>query len=202
MIASLTGVLAHKSPEEVVIDVHGVGYRVRVPLTTFYRLPELKQEVTLQTHTYLREETLELFGFLTRREREVFLLLLGVTGVGPKVALNILSGIEVDPFIDAVKREDIARLVLIPGVGRKTAARILLDLKEKLVRFAVVEKETAGQGAGTAGGPVEDALSALVNLGYQRAEAKGALDRTLKSSTDPPSVEELIKGALKILSKG
>jgi Holliday junction DNA helicase RuvA len=199
MIASLSGVLAFKSTERVEVEVNGVGYLVYVPLTTFYRLPEVKQSVSLHIHTYLREEALQLFGFLTRRERQLFLLLLGVSGVGPRVALNILSGIEVDAFIEAVQRENTARLVSIPGVGKKTAARVLLELKEKLAPFAVAEGKSLGF-SGTAG-PVDDALSALVNLGYQRAEAKNAVER-MANSLPNPSVEELIKGALKALNKG
>ncbi|HET6370841.1 MAG TPA: Holliday junction branch migration protein RuvA [Nitrospiria bacterium] len=199
MISSLTGVLTFKSPEGVEVEVNGVGYLVYVPLTTFYRLPELKQSVTLHTHTYLREEAIQLFGFLTRRERRVFLLLLGVSGVGPRVALNVLSGIEVDAFIEAVRREDTARLVSIPGIGKKTAARVLLELKEKLAPFAASEGKSSEFSGGA--GPVDDALSALVNLGYQRAEAKNAVERMANSLTNP-SVEDLIKGALKALNKG
>lgn len=200
MIASLTGILIFKSPEGVEVEVNGVGYRVSVPLTTFYRLPELKESITLHTHTYLREENLQLFGFLRRQERQLFLLLLGVSGVGPKVALNILSGIQVDDFVDAVQRENTARLFSIPGIGKKTAARIVLDLKEKLA-FMVL----TGTPSTDARGPVDDALSALVNLGYQRIEAKHAIEKVEKvekASTDTPSVEELIKGALNILKRG
>jgi len=199
MIASLTGVLTYKAPEGIVVEANGVGYEIHVPLTTFYRLPDIKQNLTLHTHTYLREDALQLFGFLSRRERHVFLLLLGVSGIGPKVALNILSGIEVDEFIDAVQRENTLRLVSIPGIGKKTAARVLLELKEKLARLMVSEQNLAGAGLS---GPTEDAHSALVNLGYQRAEAKAAVDKIAKSSGDSPSVEELVKGALKLLIKG
>jgi len=199
MIASLSGMLTYKSPEGIVVEVNGVGYQVHVPVTTFYRLPELKEQVTLHTHTYLRDENLLLFGFLSPRERQLFVLLLGVTGVGPKAALNILSGIELGSFIDAVQREDTARLVAIPGVGKKTAARVLLELKEKVAAFALLDRIPDSVAPS---GPSEDALSALVNLGYQRAEAKAAVESFWKRSDPPPSVEELIKGALKILIKG
>lgn len=199
MIASLTGVLTYKSPDGIVVEVSGVGYEVHVPLSTFYRLPDLKQSLTLHTHTYLREDTLQLFGFCSRRERQVFLLLLGVSGIGPKVALNILSGIEVEEFIDAVQHENTVRLISIPGIGRKTAARLLLELKEKLALLAVSDR---GLAAGAPPGPEEDALSALVNLGYQRAQAKAAVEKIAKSSGGPLSVEELVKGALKALIKG
>ena len=201
MIASLTGILISKAPNVAVVDVHGVGYRVFVPLSTFYLLPEEKKSVTLQTHTHVREDALHLYGFLRSEEKAVFLSLIGVSGVGPKLALAILSGLPLDEFVRAVRAGDVARLSLIPGVGKKTAERLALELKDKI---AAAVPSSGLSGAKAAPGPdgplADDAVSALVNLGYKSAEAREAVKRVAEGEADLP-IESLIKAALKSLSK-
>jgi Holliday junction DNA helicase RuvA len=172
MIAQLSGVLAHKSPEQLVVDVHGVGYQVLVSLNSFYRLPELGAAVQLHIHTHVREDSLQLFGFLERPEKELFLLLLGVSGIGPRLALNILSGTSADELHAALEAGDLVRLVAIPGVGKKTAERLVLELRDKIK--LVKASSDATQRQATPGMEVE-AVSALVNLGYRQVDAERAV---------------------------
>lgn len=199
MIASLKGVISLKTPTLLTIDVQGVGYQVFTPLSTYYRLPEEKSQVFLYIYTHIREDAFQLFGFETLREKEVFLLLLGVTGVGPKLALNILSGIGVCELIEAIREEQVQRLKAIPGVGPKMAGRLILELKEKMSTLA-----DASTHAPTSSEPEDDverdALSALMNLGYPRAEVKRSLAFILKETEDA-SVEDLIRAGLKHLAK-
>jgi Holliday junction DNA helicase RuvA len=205
MIASLTGILKQKTPHSVIVDIHGVGYEAIVPLTTFYRLPSQNETVHLWTHTHVREDALQLFGFSTVEEKKVFLLLLGISGIGPKLAINILSGLPLAELVAAVRQGNIAKLSSIPGIGRKTASRLALELKEKMLAVTV---------ASTASGPMEekdaeridDAVSALVNLGYKSPLAKDAVKAVLQSRNgesggDGLPIEELIKETLKVLSK-
>ncbi len=201
MIAQLTGMLIHKSPEYLVVDVHGVGYQVFVPFSSFYRLPDIKETVTLEIHTYVRENILQLYGFLSYDEKSLFLLFLGVSGIGPKLALNILAGLEPSELIAALQAGEVTRLVRIPGVGPKTAGRLILELKEKLLPFTKNLSVTTGQPADTVR---EDALSALVNLGYSPVEAKRVVDRAVEAVNGeklPLSVEVLIKISLRLLVK-
>jgi len=201
VIAQLTGMLIHKSPEYLVVDVHGVGYQVFVPLSSFYRLPDIKETVTLEIHTYVRENILQLYGFLSYDEKSLFLLFLGVSGIGPKLALNILAGLEPSELIAALQAGEVTRLVRIPGVGPKTAGRLILELKEKLLPFTKNLSVTPGQPADTVR---EDALSALVNLGYSPVEAKRVVDRAVEAVNGeklPLSVEVLIKISLRLLVK-
>src|SRR6202162_3046129 len=151
MIGRLTGRLAEKSPDLVVLDVGGFGYLVHIPLSTFYELPESENPASLWIHTHVREDALALYGFLTERERSLFLLLLGVTGIGPRVALPILSGIPPVELIEALRKQDVRRLVAIPGVGKKTAERMVLELAEKSSKFAA-EPEAATPAPGSSGG--------------------------------------------------
>src|SRR5262245_30105006 len=171
MIGRLTGRLASKAPDRVLLDVGGVGYLVHIPLSTFYELPEEENPASLWVHTHVREDTLALYGFLTERERSLFLLLLGVAGIGPKVALTVLSGMPPAGRIWALRRQDGRTLIAVTGVGKKTAERMVLELAEKAAGF------TAEAPAGTAVAvSADDVISALVNLGYRRAEAERAVD--------------------------
>jgi Holliday junction DNA helicase RuvA len=196
MIGRLTGRLATKSPDQVLLEVGGVGYLVRIPLSTFYELPEQESPASLWIHTHVREDALALYGFLTERERELFLLLLGVTGIGPRVALTILSGIPPVELIDALRKQDVRRLVAIPGVGKKTAERMVLELAEKAANLPGEEpgREPAGVSA-------DDILSALVNLGYRKGEAEKTVD-AISREGGPDEFGEFLRLALKRLTGG
>lgn len=192
MIAQLAGTLAYKSPEHLVIDVQGVGYQVLVSLNSFYRLPEPGDPVRLIIHTHVREDALQLYGFIDREEKELFLLLTSVTGIGPRLALNILSGTPTNELLDALEAGDLVRLVAIPGVGKKTAERLVLELRDKikLVRSA---RTAAGGQAVT--GLEGEAISALVNLGYRRNEAERAVKAACAGGAS--DLEAVIRTALK-----
>jgi Holliday junction DNA helicase RuvA len=195
MIASLRGRLIRKAPQEAVVDVGGVGYRVHVPVSTFYRLGEPGGEVSLRVHTHVREDTLALFGFLSATEHELFERLIAVAGVGPKLAINILSGIEAEELIEALRASDLARLTRIPGVGRKTAERLVVELKDKMpagVRVAAEEGAVPGT-------LKDDLLSALANLGYSRVEAEKGVERALRSNGDG-RFEDLLRTALQAMA--
>jgi len=194
LIAHLRGHLLRKEPQEAIVDVGGVGYRVAIPLSTFYRIGEPGAEVTLLTHTHVREDTLALFGFLTGAEEALFERLIAVSGVGPKLALSILSGIEAPDLVAALRASDVVRLTRIPGVGKKTAERLVLELKDKMVGLAATE-EAAPAPASSA---KEDLVSALVHLGYSRPEAEKAVDRALKEGEG--RFEDLLRRTLRILS--
>ncbi len=201
MIATITGQLIHKSPAYVIVDVHGVGYQIFAPLSSFYHLPEVKETVTLQTYTHLREDALQLYGFLTMEEKDLFLLLITISGIGPKLALNILSGMPVAELVSAVRQGDVARLCSIPGIGQKIAARLALELKEKIAAIKTSEVETVPGESEERRQIVEDALSALVNLGYNRAVAKEAVRKISLAHEGDLSVETLLKESLKRLSR-
>lgn len=197
MIAYLKGSLIQKSPESIVVDVNGVGYQVFVSLTTFYELPDLNGPVTLKIHSHIREEDFKLFGFTGDLEKTVFEKLIGISKVGPKLALTILSGMTVEDLIAAVSQKDVGRISRIPGVGPKTAERLALELKDKLkdIQGAVVEFQKDMP----AGGVFEDALSALINLGYKRPQAEKALKSASNNGVQDGPLEDLIKNALKLL---
>jgi len=197
MIASLRGVLTRKSIQSVIIDVHGVGFDVFVPLTTFYRLPEIGDTVSLIIHTHVREDAITLFGFLTNEEKAMFQLIITVSGIGPRLAVNILSGIASTELYEAIMTEDVGRLVSIPGVGRKTAERLIFELKEKLETAGVDYRKPLDENDTIA----SDVLSALANLGYREAAAKKAVDQALKECKDHPVLESILTVSLKILSK-
>ena len=199
MIGFLEGKLRAKSPEYVIVDVHGVGYHVQVPLSTFYDLPDLGQPVALNIHTHVREDAIQLYGFRTLAEKEMFLLLTGVNGVGPKLALGILSGINPDELRLVIVRQDYLRLKNIPGVGKKIADRVMLELRDK-VQGKTKEKTGPAQPFVEAGTAFPDAFSALVNLGYRPAEAEKALKDLRKVLGENPSLEDLLKGALRALA--
>ena len=196
MIGRLTGRLASKSTDHVLLDVGGVGYFVHIPLSTFYELPEAESPASLWIHTHVREDTLALYGFLTERERSLFLMLLSVAGIGPKVALTVLSGIPPVELIEALRKQDVRRLVAVPGVGKKTAERMVLELSEKAAGFAA--EPTTGTAAAVA---ADDVISALVNLGYRRAEAERAVDGVARAGS-PADFGDYLKLALKKLTGG
>jgi holliday junction DNA helicase RuvA len=194
MIAHLTGVLEEKTPEQLIVDVQGVGYQVFVSLQTFYRLPALHERVSLHIHTHLREDALLLYGFLEEKEKVSFLLLKGVTGIGPRLALNILSGIPVDELEKALRASDVTRLVAVPGVGKKTAERLVIELREK-----VGSLDSGLPGGATEHSALSDeAVSALVNLGYRRTEAEKAVREALRRGA--AGITDLIRDALRSLS--
>jgi Holliday junction DNA helicase RuvA len=202
MIAFLTGRLAFKAPTHLTLDVQGVGYEVHIPLSTYYALPNLDEVTALNIHTHLREDAIQLFGFLSHSEKELFLLLTTVSGIGPKLALSALSSLPVTELVRAVQAEDIDKLSTVPGIGKKSASRIALELKDKVgkIQSATVQV-SASEGAGL-DGPFEDALSALVNLGYRPQDAKEALRRVTKGDTGPVVLKNLIREGLKELARG
>jgi len=202
VIAYLRGRLFEKHPNRIVIDVNGVGYDVFVPLSTFYGLGDPGSDIAVRIHTHVREDALTLYGFATRLEQELFERLIGVSGIGPKLALAVLSGIEPIELIRAIERGDVARLTAIPGVGKKTSERIVLELKDRLPR-AQVAAVAAGAGVPEAPALRDDVLSALVNLGYHRPLAEKAVDAAIKAlgSTSDTGFEHLLKQALRELAK-
>ncbi len=202
MIAQIKGRLTVKTTESVVIDVGGVGYEAFIPLSTFYGLPDVGSEVSLFVHTVLREDAIQLFGFSTAGEKSLFRLLIGVSGIGPKVARNILSGIGPEDLAVAIANSDRARLSTIPGIGAKSAERLILELKDKV---ATLERpEEAGRQAasnGAQGSLSDDVLSALDNLGYKNAQAAEAVKKAVAALGEGSGFEELFKESLKHLSR-
>ena len=201
MIARISGTLLHKSVDYVIVDAQGIGYRVFVPLTTYYELPEAGDTVALNIHTSVKQDGIHLFGFHTGGEKNIFQLMLSVNGIGPRLAMNILSGISADELIRAVSQGDIRRLVHIPGVGKKMAERMIVELRDKVGK---IECEEIGSGAGRNTDEceqiMEDALSALVNLGYRRSAAQNVLDSIIEKRPDTITLDVLLKKSLKILA--
>ena len=200
MIAALRGRLLEKSPTRVVVDVQGVGYEVHVPLSTYYDLAEEGGDVQLRVHTHVREDALQLYGFLTELERQMFGRLITVSGVGPKLAVAVLSGLETRDLVAAVQRADVARLTTIPGVGKKTAERIVLELKDRLTPLAVPAVEEPSPASSQSERLRVDLLSALQNLGYHRPQAEKAVDAALARAPDA-SFEGAMRGALREIGK-
>ncbi len=201
MIARINGILIYKSVSHVIVDAHGIGYRIFVPLTTFYELPETGQSVSLNIYTHVKEDALHLFGFHTPEDQGIFQMLISVSGIGPRLALNILSGIPAREFIRAVTQGNLSRLVAIPGVGKKTAERMVLELKDKFLKMdpgGIMAESSTGREREEA--MKEDALSALVNLGYKNATATKVIDKVVAESTAELSLDILLKEALKNLS--
>ena len=200
MIAHLSGMLSKITTQSVIIDNAGIGYEVIVPLSTFYALPQKNEKVGLHIHTHVREDALSLFGFQTILEKEIFLLLISVSGIGPKLAINILSGIGPDELLEAMARGDAVRLQSIPGVGRKTAERIALELKDKALKVMGGTEPTSAQFVtGEDKRLLDDAVSALLNLGYSAKAAKGAVEKARHTVKDA-NLEGLIKEALRLLT--
>jgi Holliday junction DNA helicase RuvA len=201
MIASLRGRLAEKAPNSIIIDVGGVGYNVAVPLSTYYTLGNPGSDVALRVHTHVREDTLALYGFSTALELQIFERLIGISGIGPKLALAVLSGIDVTDLVRAVQVGDVGRLTAIPGIGKKTAERIGLELKDKLPK-GLVDEAAAGADIGAPGGELRrDLLSALLNLGYHRPLAEKAVEGAL-ARTESRAFETVLKQALRELARG
>ncbi len=197
MIASITGRLRRKATDYLIIDVAGVGYQVHVPLSTYTGIPDEGEEVSLHIHTLLREDSLSLFGFLTQEEKDMFLLLMGVSGIGPKLALAILSSLAVAELSRALQAADDSTLRAIPGVGKKTAARMVLELKDKI---ALMMPMIAAPTSAVLSDHSEDVISALVNLGYKKPQAEEAV-RKVRNGHPGLTIEELIREALAVLMK-
>ncbi|HXD33498.1 MAG TPA: Holliday junction branch migration protein RuvA [Pyrinomonadaceae bacterium] len=205
MIAYLTGTLLAKQVTSVIVDVGGVGYEVSIPISTFYELEEPGSRVQLRIYTHVREDTLQLFGFKTARERELFTRLISVSGIGPKLGITLLSGMSAEEMIAAIRNNDLARLTLIPGVGRKTAERLVVELRDKIGTLAPSGVEETGVEAQpsrvvTEDAVHQDALSALVNLGYQRSAAEKSITFALSEGGEI-TVESLLRRSLRRLAK-
>lgn len=201
MIAMLSGKIAYKGISHIVVDAHGVGYRVFIPVTTFYELPEAGEMVSLHIHTSVKEDAINLFGFYTQQERELFQLMISVSGIGPKIAMGILSGISARDLLDAISGGHVAKLITVPGVGRKMAERLILELKEKVIKKMAADSIPAADAREKLNESMrEDVLSALINLGYKQTTAKDALDKAARDLPDDPAMDQLLKKALKLLA--
>ena len=198
MIARLTGVLAEKSAGRVIVDVRGVGYEVHIPFSTYYELGSVSDAVTLQIYTHAKGDQLSLYGFSTGREKELFTRLIQVSGIGPRLGIAILSGMPVDEFLEAVAAQDLARLYAVPGVGKKTAGRIVLEMRDRLQGLAP-PVETAVI-SGVPAHLRQDVVSALVNLGYVKKIAERAVTQVLKQES-PDRFEDLLKSTLRKISR-
>ena len=194
MIASLKGIVQSKKPEGVIVDVSGIGYHVCVPLCSLGDIPEPGSSVFLHTYTHVREDILQLFGFLSEEEQKIFKILMGISGIGPKLGLAILSGMQVQKFVESVHNEDITTLSTIPGLGKKTASRVVLELKGKLPSLS--DNETSSSEGLSAAG---DSVSALVNLGYKKSLAESAVQKAVNSGSS--AIENIIKEALMYLTE-
>jgi len=201
MIALISGKIVYKGISHVIVDVQGVGYRIFIPLTTFYELPEAGQIITLHVHTNVKQDAINLFGFYTVQERDLFQLMISVSGIGPKMSMNILSGISAQELLRAISSGNVGKLVNIPGVGKKMAERLILELKEKVIKKMMMEKMPAADDQHQARDIIiEDVLSALVNLGYKSNVARDALDKAMHSSEEELGMDKLLKKTLKILA--
>ncbi|MDQ3472756.1 MAG: Holliday junction branch migration protein RuvA [Acidobacteriota bacterium] len=206
MIAHLSGTLLSKQATSVILDVAGVGYEVSIPLSTFYELEDPGSSVQLRIYTHVREDALQLYGFKTARERELFLRLISVSGIGPKLGITLLSGMSADEMITSIRNNNLAKLTLIPGVGRKTAERLVMELRDKVASLSIGVDDDLGARSGAAAVPTEDsmradALSALLNLGYQRNAAEKAVTASV-SEDGEVSVESILRASLRKLAKG
>jgi holliday junction DNA helicase RuvA len=198
MIGFLRGRIFDKQPNRIIVDVQGVGYEVLIPLSTYYDVGDEGADVALHVHTHVREDALQLFGFRTALEQQLFERLIGISGIGPKLAIAVLSGIETRELVAAVQRGDVARLTRVPGVGKKTSERIVLELKDRLAQLAVAVG--APPEIPESGRLRDDLLSALHNLGYQRPLAEKAIEAVLSSQTDV-TFEHALRGALRELMR-
>lgn len=206
MIAYLSGKILEKEANTVIIDVGGIGYEATIPLSTFYELGETGEDVSLRIFTYVREDTLQLFGFKTLQERELFLKLITVSGIGPKAGISMLSGMNSDEIIAAIRTDNLARLTSIPGIGKKTAERLVIELRDKVASLASISSpgsniSTDGQIPVSTNEIYDDAISALVNLGYQRNAAEKAVNKAVQEGTEM-SVQKLLRRSLQLLAKG
>jgi Holliday junction DNA helicase RuvA len=194
MIAFLRGQIRQKTPNQVIVDVGGVGYGALIPLSTYLRLGEENALCELHIYTHLTDSALSLYGFSTTEERELFLKLIGVSGIGPKLALNVLSGIGPDELEEAVRASDVARITLIPGIGKKLALRIALELQEKMDQKPRVLPTRASRER-------EDVISALINLGFRRKEVENVVDQAIKSLKHDSGIERLLRESLRRLAR-
>ena len=206
MIAHLSGTLLYKQTTTVILDVGGVGYEVTIPLSTFYDLEDAGKEVKLRIYTHVREDALQLYGFKTARERELFQQLISVSGIGPKLGITMLSGMSADEIIVSIRQNNLARLTSIPGVGKKTAERLVIELRDKIAALSspALEEEFAAQAGGAPASEDavrDDALSALINLGYQKAAAEKAIMAAIQEGGEDVSVETILRRALRTLAK-
>jgi len=203
MIAFLSGKLLEKTANSVIVDVAGVGYEVLIPLSTFYEIGEVGSDIQLRIYTHVREDAIQLFGFKTNRERDLYLKLISVQGVGAKSAIGMLSGMSADEIIEAIRKDNLPKLTAIPGVGRKTAERLVVELRDKVGELSVAA--TAGDAAvssqGQSGGDeFDDALSALLNLGYQRNAAEKAVQQVRREGVEA-NVQKILRASLQKLAK-
>ncbi|HKT35128.1 MAG TPA: Holliday junction branch migration protein RuvA [Nitrospira sp.] len=202
MIALLTGRLAFKAPTHLALDVQGVGYEVFIPLSTYYNLPNVDDSLTLSIHTHVREDAIQLFGFGTPQEKDAFVLLLSVSGIGPKSSLGILSALPVSDLVSAIQSGDVEKLETVPGIGKKSAGRLVLELKDKLTKLHPALSPADVPMTKGADQAFDDALSALTNLGYRASDAKEALKAVKRSRPGPWTLQELIRESLKNLARG
>jgi Holliday junction DNA helicase RuvA len=194
MISYLKGNLIQKSTNRITIDISGVGYCTWIPLSTFLKLGNIHEPVALFIHTHVTDNAIDLFGFSTEDEKDIFLKLISISGIGPKIALNILSGMEASDLEEAIQQSDIARISLIPGIGKKTAMRIALELQEKLEKKEEVLRSKGSQ-------EKEDLISALMNMGFRRKEVERIVDESFKELSSDAGFEELLRESLKRLAK-
>ena len=201
MIAHLAGKLLEKQANTVIVDVGGVGYEVTIPLSTFYEIGEPGTDIELRIYTHVREDAIQLFGFKTTRERDLYLKLISVQGIGAKSGVTMLSGMSADEIVSAIRSNDLGRLTAIPGVGRKTAERLVIELRDKVGDLAAAAAASSmASDELPADAVFDDALSALVNLGYQRAAAERALKKVTQEGADM-SVQKLLRRSLQVLAK-
>lgn len=194
MIGYLRGRVKRKQADRVILDVQGVGYSVGIPLSTYLRMGEVGNEVELSVHTHVTDNSMSLYGFSSEAEKETFLKLISISGIGPKIALNILSGIEVSDLEEAIRNSDITRISLVPGIGKKTAMRIALELQEKLIKKEKVLRAGMSQER-------EDLLSALINMGFKRKEVEKIVDATIQEHKDEAEFETLLRESLRQLAR-
>ena len=199
MIALLTGKIAHKSPEFIILDVNGVGYRVQIPFSTYYDLPEEGKEISLNIHTHVKEDAISLYGFRSLAEKDCFQMLISVSGIGPKLGKDILSNIQVEDLAQAITQGNLARLSAIPGIGRKTAERLVLELRSKVLKLDTTQAVPDGAHPAAPSAMTDDVASALVNLGYK----EGIVRKILADMEIPAdaAMEDVLKRALKLLMK-
>jgi Holliday junction DNA helicase RuvA len=200
MIAHIQGFLHFKSPEYLVIDVDGIGYQVHVPLSTFYNLPQVGSTVSMHIYTHVREDALKLYGFQSPEEKLIFVRLISISGIGPRLAVNILSGISPAELVESLSQNNLARLISIPGVGRKTAERIMLELRDKISSLAPGHDVTVPVKAAADEAMIEDALSALLNLGYKKGVAQRAIENARQRLEGEITLESLLKESLRALA--
>ena len=202
MIALLTGRLAFKAPTHLALDVQGVGYEVFIPLSTYYNLPNVQDSLTLSIHTHVREDAIQLFGFSMPQEKDAFVLLMSVSGIGPKSALGILSALPVSDLVSAIQSGDVEKLETVPGIGKKSAGRLVLELKDKLTKLHPALTPHDAHIVKGRDDTFDDALSALTNLGYRASDAKEALKAAQQARSGPLTLQDLIRESLKKLARG